>query len=238
MSACHAIGKTINALKWPVALISVLTLPATLTVGLNLIERLSWGNPSATRFLVGLVGYLLLWGLLLSKRVMGSLFSTFIHELTHALFAWLTFNSVSDLKLTWSKGGSIKVHGHPHWLITLAPYIFPTLSVALWLVVALSEGLLSRPILSALWLDLLMGASLGFFWATLKTDLRASQPDIKSAGRLFSLLVVPHFALTSSLLITALGAQGTQGVSNTLAHTSALWWRALQHSFTYVLTLV
>lgn len=238
MSACHAIGKTLNALKWPVAVASALTIPATLNAGLNLMERLPWGTPSATRFMVGLMGYLLLWGLLLSRRVMGSLFSTFIHELTHALFAWLTFNSVSDLKLTWHKGGSIKVHGHPHWLITLAPYIFPTLSVVLWLVVAFFEVVWGRPLLSALWLDLLMGASLGFFWATLKSDLRASQPDIKSAGRLFSVLVVPHFALTSSLLITALGCLGTQGVSDTLAYASGLWWRSLQHSFTYALTLV
>lgn len=51
----------------------------------------------------------------------------FEHELTHALFAVLSFHRVDGLYITREEGGSMHSYGQGNWLITLSPYFFPTL---------------------------------------------------------------------------------------------------------------
>lgn len=220
------LGRLINVSKWPVAIVSLITLPASVSVAQHKLGALSWSSPSVARFWVGLSLALIASRSLLKWTGLGAFFMTVVHELTHALAAWLTLNRVTGVRLTWRSGGAVKVEGHPHWLITIAPYISPTLSALLWLVVWGSELITGRPLLSALWLDLFMGASLGLFWGSLWSDLSPRQSDIKKAGYLFSLLVIPHAALLSSLFVI-IGGCGAQRLGAAWSELWLVWWRAL-----------
>jgi hypothetical protein len=50
--------------------------------------------------------------------------STFEHEITHCLFAWLTGNKVGEIQITLRGCGHMTVLGSPNWLIDVAPYFF------------------------------------------------------------------------------------------------------------------
>ena len=56
----------------------------------------------------------------------GSFFAIMEHELTHMLFAVLTFHKPRGLDVNQDVGGSFSFEGKGNWLIALAPYFFPT----------------------------------------------------------------------------------------------------------------
>lgn len=90
----NGIDRILAWLKWPVALAGVLLLPG-LALGLQEIARAIQRDPAPSLpFLAGMVGFLLAWWLLLRRRTLGTFLVTLEHELTHAIFAWLTFHRV------------------------------------------------------------------------------------------------------------------------------------------------
>ena len=224
----HTIGKTLEVLKWPISLLSLASAPASVTCLWSELAGLFNSGAAGLRFLVGLAGYLIAWRLLFRRRGFGSLFTTFLHELTHALMAWLTLNRVRGLKVTWSRGGHVVISGHPHWLISLAPYFVPTLSLLLISVVSAAEWVSGGPLISALWLEVLMGASLGLFWGALWIDLSVQQPDIQAAGRLCALCFLPGAACLSSAAVVAVGHAAHRGALHALAALGARWWGSLE----------
>ena len=124
-----SINKFINACKWPFAIASLLMLPGSILATLGLIGSLLPLSSGVSLFLVGFALYGVSWWYLFRQQAWGSAFSTLEHELTHALFALLTFHRVKSIKTTWNRGGSMSFEGGGNWLITIAPYFFPTLSV-------------------------------------------------------------------------------------------------------------
>ena len=56
-------------------------------------------------------------------------FSTLEHELTHAIFAILSLNRVTGLNATGREGGVTHYQGYGNWVITLAPYFVPTVTI-------------------------------------------------------------------------------------------------------------
>ena len=175
------IDQIINALKWPMAVLSLLCLPAIGPIFLESITRIL--SPQYAGLWVGIVGYIVLHQAVFRRRLFGSWLPTLEHELTHAIFAWLTFHSVGGLKLTWSKGGEIKVYdGQSNWLIVIAPYFFPTVPLV---VLALH---LIWPQVFAGHFGVIMGLCLGFHLIATVKETRLDQPDIKKVGYLFSKL--------------------------------------------------
>ncbi|MBO4288192.1 MAG: hypothetical protein J5985_08535 [Kiritimatiellae bacterium] len=111
----------------------------------------------------------------------------FGHEMTHAVFGWLFFAKVSNLRVT-TRGGSVML-SKDNILITLAPYFFPFYTMLL-LLVRWIVSLFCNPVpCPEVWLFLT-----GFTWAfhlcfTIHS-LCLSQPDCQQYGYLLSYVFI------------------------------------------------
>jgi hypothetical protein len=186
------IASALGIVKWPLAIVCAAYFPASaLTLGqevLGVVQGMRFLAP----FLAGAALYLLLW-LLVMRRIKVDFLSTLEHELTHCLFAWLTFNRVVGLRATLRNGGDTRYQGTPNWLIQTGPYFFPTVTIALMVVmrfigpqhIALMYGLL--------------GASIIYHLISTWAETHHRQTDLREAGLWFSLLFLP----TANLLCYA-----------------------------------
>ena len=190
-------------LKWPLAFVALMTLPGAIWAFGDLVLRAGDAWRHLTPFLLGAAAYFLLWKFVLRRPTWGSLLSTFEHELTHGLFAWLTFHAVVGLKASWRPGGQMQFKGRGNWLISLAPYFFPTASLAV------AVALLWVPAEHLPWANGLLGATVAYHITSTKMELHAGQTDLKVAGWLFSALFLPAAnVITYSLLLAfALGGR-------------------------------
>ena len=153
-------------------------------------------------FGVGLVGYWFLDRLLFSRRFMGSMFSTFEHELTHAIFAWLSFHRVQNLRVTWNSGGMIQVVGGHNWTIAIAPYWFPTLCLPFMLMSYLgSFG-------GAWWISSAFGAAYSYHLLSTYRETHREQTDLQYTSFLFAWLFLPTANLFSAGFVLAFAHSG------------------------------
>jgi hypothetical protein len=178
------IDRLINVLKWPIALLTLFLLPAIgLTIG-NEITNLS--STIFIPFIVGVAAYFILWKLLFNRRLWGSWLPTFEHELTHTLFALITLHRVTDFHTSYAKGGHVQYIGGPgNWLITIAPYFFPTF-VVLMLLVNYYFPLLQRDLFI-----LMLGFVVSFHLISTLTEINTKQPDLRKVGLFFSCCFLP-----------------------------------------------
>ena len=141
------------------------------------------------------------------RRTRYTFFLTLEHELTHALFAWCTFHRVIDLQVTLTKGGQISFHGRGNWLIALAPYFWPTISLTLMAI----AWLLPEPLQDVG--QALIGASFAWHVTSTIREIHPAQTDIGKAGKLFSLLFLPvaNMLAVGSLLSFAHGGLSKVG---------------------------
>ncbi len=156
----------INLLKWPIALLALFSTPAiALTIG-DEITKLS--SNILIPFTAGLAAYFILWKLLFTRRLWGSWLPTFEHELTHTLFALITLHKVTDFHTSYEKGGHVQYIGGPgNWLITIAPYFFPTFVI------------------------LLLGFVVSFHLVSTLLETNAKQPDLSKVGLFFCWCFLP-----------------------------------------------
>lgn len=152
--------------------------------------------PTLAAFAAGGIIYFLLWAMFLSKR--GSFWSVIEHEMTHALFALLFFKKVHSFSAKRRRGGNVVIEGD-NFIIALAPYFFPLLSIA---IVVIKPSILNQ----YQWiLQGLIGFTLMFHLVHLATEFHPSQPDLQRSGMVFSFIVVLFFNLLFvGLCITAL----------------------------------
>ena len=96
----------LRLIKWPLALACVLAMPVLpgalihSALAETQLTEYTWLGAGAGLYLVG-------WLLLFRRPIAGSYFSTFEHELTHAIFAWATLHRVTGLRVTWRDGLSL-----------------------------------------------------------------------------------------------------------------------------------
>lgn len=211
------IASVLGVVKWPLAIVCAAYFPAAaLTLGEELVGIVR-GMHFLVPFLAGAALYLGLW-LQVLRRIKVDFLSTLEHELTHCIFAWLTFNRVVGLKATLRSGGATRYQGTPNWLIQTGPYFFPTVTIALMIVMkfvgeqhlVLMYGLL--------------GASIVYHVISTWAEAHHRQTDLKEAGLIFSLLFLPTANLFFYALIIAFLRFGTGGFSQllqSLAHSPA-----------------
>ncbi len=190
------IASALGILKWPLAIACAAYLPAmALALGeqlLGIVRGLHFVVP----FLAGAALYVVLW-LVLIRRTTISFLSTLEHELTHCLFAWLTGNRVVGLRATLRDGGITRYRGTPNWLIQTGPYFFPTVTIALMIVM----HFIGPQHLSLMYA--LLGASIVYHLISTWAEAHRSQTDLREAGLLFSLLFLPTANLFFYALIIA-----------------------------------
>jgi hypothetical protein len=199
------IGLLLAFFKWPVALASLAFLPA---IALGLFHQLLMASGTTVAywwsFVAGVATYVALWYMVV-RHTKWNFFSTLEHEITHCIFAWLTFNRVVAINATLKSGGHMRYLGTPNWLIQTSPYFFPTVTVVLLIGMAI-VGWKSGPLIYGL-----LGASIAYHVTSTWTETRHTQTDLQEAGILFSVMFLPAANLLCYALIVAylrLGAGG------------------------------
>ena len=212
-----AITVVLTVLKWPLAILAVLTLPALAVSLIEVLVALWEGEVWRSAFGIGLAAGLVLWVTLKETRFV-SFWSTMEHELTHALFAWLTLNTVLELRTSdgtllhdprqddETARGSV---GHilsdgSSWLVLASPYFFPTFAWGVWLaILALAE--------QPTWLaKAVLGAALVANVGSSYRETHVEQSDIQAIGKTFALLFLPAANLFFYGLLFAYEAGGSQ----------------------------
>jgi hypothetical protein len=169
----------------------------------------------------GLVGYTIAWHFLFRRYWVGSAFSTLEHEITHSVFALLTFHPVTGMKTTWNQGGHMTFRGDGNWLIFIAPYFFPTLSVLVCLVrVFLAED-------QMMWTNTILGATIAYHALSTWKETHLGQSDIQRVGVGFSFLFLPGANVLSYGFLLGAAVNGSAGVmqysTDLVARTEQLW---------------
>jgi len=108
---------------------------------------------------------------------------TLEHELTHAIFGYLTLSPPVSLLATLETGGEVQLKRR-NILVVLSPYFFP-----LWGFLAMIIGLLVKESLQPFW-NLIPFALFGNFLYRLGTEFCWYQNDLKIYGRVFSTVVI------------------------------------------------
>jgi Peptidase M50B-like len=204
------IARLLQWLKLPIGVLALLYTPSAAWLCWTLTLHLANDLPYLPYFLGGLLGYGVVWVLWLRTSSV-SFLSTLEHELTHAIFALLTFNKVTGFKATWRRGGHMDYEGTANWLIHLSPYFFPTLSVLLLIPMAFA------PTEWRAWLFLGQGLALGYHLASTYSETHLNQKDLQLAGWWFCVCFLPFANLMAyALLLTGL-AHGLTGIPQLLA---------------------
>jgi len=109
------------------------------------------------------------------------------HELTHAIWAWLSGGKVKEFKVS-ADGGHVIVTKN-NFVIALAPYFFPFYAVLVAALFAVGSRLWNWAPLAP-WFHLLLGAAYAFHVTLTWHVLQARQSDITQQGYLFSGVVI------------------------------------------------
>jgi len=185
MQLSQHVDRVVNWLKWPAAVVTVLLLPNSVLASLELVQEIVSDPKPVLPLLAGLGLYVFLWWRFFRRPIFGSFLSTLEHELTHALFALATFHKVTGLRATWWSGGHVSYQGTGNWLITIAPYFFPTICLFLLAASVLLPAALLSPV------GALMGATIGYHVTSTYRETHSGQSDLMKVGWLFGLLFLP-----------------------------------------------
>ena len=195
----------VDWLKWPVAIASLVLLAPSVLACFELLVSCGRQPETMLPFIGGAGFYLLIWYWTI-RRWRTTLLSTFEHEFTHALFAILTLHRVTELRATWSRGGHVRIIGLGNWLITVAPYFFPTVCFFL---IPLFRLLTIVPANIA---DGIVGAAFIYHITSTMRETHGGQTDLKLVGYLFSTMFLPTAVLVSHGTVLAFAWSGMDGI--------------------------
>ena len=196
-----------KVVKWPVALFLLISVPALLQ-SYNYFE---FNNIEFYAFAGGAVFYLatmIFAGYNISRTM-----QIISHELTHTLFAYLTFHDAGRIRVNPDdSGGEMIVKGGGNWLITLAPYFFPLFS---FLYMLLMPGLVIASQNHFL-VHAIFGYFFGYYWGTVLSQVHPQQTDIIKEGYLFSTIFIVGANLYVTGIILAFNSKQWDGVKEYL----------------------
>ena len=199
------IDRFVNWLKWPVGMAALVLLVPSVLACFELVAACI-GNPETILAFVGGAGlYLLVW-LWTIRRWRTTFLSTCEHEFTHALFAILTLHRVTDFKATWKSGWHVRILGEGNWLITIAPYFFPTVCFVLIPVFRLLTFIPTS------FADAIVGATFTYHITSTMRETHSGQTDLQLVGYLFSVMFLPTAGLISHGTVLAFAWGGLNGI--------------------------
>ncbi|MGZ0165985.1 MAG: M50 family metallopeptidase [Planctomycetales bacterium] len=199
------IDRFVDWLKWPVAIAALVLLVPSVLASFELVVKCGRNPETILPFIGGAGLYLLVWVWTI-RRWRTTLLSTFEHEFTHALFAILTLHRVTELKATWRSGGHVRIIGLGNWLITVAPYFFPTVC---FLLIPIFRLLTFIPTNFA---DGIVGAAFVYHITSTMRETHGGQTDLKQVGYLFSTMFLPTAILVSHGIVLAFARSGIKGI--------------------------
>ena len=209
-------------LKWPLALLMLMLIIPTFKTDILILYNgltltvLGW-------FFIPLLMIILLW--LVIPGLSGAFLSILEHELTHMVFAILTCHSPHDINVKRGVGGNFIYTGKGNWLISIAPYFFPTSAVFV-ILLGLFYPLMGETFPNFYWL--ILGLMTGYHLISTLDEIHLQQTDFKSAGYLFSILFLPTANLICYGLLLSFACYGFQGFEifiSELSNQSLLFFR-------------
>lgn len=172
----------LGVLKWPVALLAVLSLPALVQA----LHYFQLNNMKFFAFLGGTFAYLAI-KILASARSNVSM-QILAHEFTHIFFALLTFHKVVHIHLNMDEsGGAMGFKGKGNWLIVIGPYFFPLFLFFLMLFATF----FAAKIPDTLWVNGVFGYFFAYHIESVAVQTHGEQPDFKVVGFPFCWLFLP-----------------------------------------------
>ena len=201
----NRVDRFVNWFTWPVAIASLVLLVPSLLGCVDLIVACARTPETILAFIGGAGLYLLVW-LWTIRRWRATFLSTCEHEFTHALFAILTLHRVTDFKATWKSGGHVRIEGQGNWLITIAPYFFPTVCFVL---IPVFRLLTVVPTNAA---DAIVGGAFVYHITSTMRETHGGQTDIQQVGYLFSVMFLPTAVLASHGVVLAFAWGGFEGI--------------------------
>lgn len=196
-------AKFLENIKFPLAILSLALLPAACLQLYYQVLPLVHDQSIRSPFVLGFLSFFIF--MVIFSHFTFNLFMTFEHELTHGIFAILTFNKVVALKV-FENGGKLEYEGTSNWLILLAPYFFPTVALC----VGVAIGLLDQKL--RWWGQFWLGTSIAYqlFSTVIETELK--QRDLIECGLAFSVVTLPFLNALSYILLTAYMTGGWHGI--------------------------
>jgi len=202
------IDRIFAVIKWPVAVVALLLLPGTGWALYDLVRTVSDQGKLYLPFVGGFAAYFAAWHLVLKHPAWGSMISTFEHELTHAVFAWATLHPVIDFKTTWRSGGHIRYRGEGNWLISIAPYFFPTAAVAV------AIALVWIPDRWLTWTNAILGVTVAYHMTSTWVETHRDQPDLHKTTFLFAWMFLPGANLLCYGVVVAFALGGADATGD------------------------
>jgi hypothetical protein len=199
----------ITLLKAAGAFLAVIVAFATvLACGQMIFDHVSPSLFALRYHLAGLVAGLVIgwWGWL------GGFFRTFEHEMTHVVFALLTFRRPRRMLVTDDAGGHMAFEGSDNALVSFSPYFFPLTAVLLTGVRGLASDGVILP------LSVLVIFFLGLHLCFITREIRTGQPDLIDFGYWFSLPVTAALLLLVWGLVFCNATWGVPGAARFLGH--------------------
>jgi len=194
------LNRIINFLKYPIAILFFLLTIQIFFILFSITDKIlshHYDNYIALYQGVGL--YILIY-FFIFRKMAGSWFFILEHELTHTLFALLTLHKIHDFRVHSHFGGFVAYDVRDsggNWLITIAPYFFPTLSMIIIGFIHLSQPQYYTPLI------MLLGYSMAYHIHSTIYEVSSNQPDIAKVGKFFAWLFLPSANMLAIIGILA-----------------------------------
>lgn len=162
----------------------IILIPLVFVFGKVLAELLLSYPISNQYSLTFLLSYILSLIIFFLVRYRMSYLTTFEHELTHNIWAILTFKKPVGFHVDEERGGLFEYQGGSNYFIALSPYFFPTFTFFVFplFFIIKNEYVLLH--------NIILGVTYGFFAARSLNETRPYQPDIRQYGLFFSYLFI------------------------------------------------
>ncbi len=172
-------------IKYPIALTSAVFFYPLFQVLVQMIFK-TFSQEIVLYFLAPIIGVMILWAII--PGLNGAAWTIFAHEFTHMLAALLTGHKPKSMNIHPDKGGSFTYQGKGNWLITIAPYFFPTFPF-LWMLGGLWFSYHNQAFPN--WYVMTFGVLVGYHIVANFYQIHAEQTDFKKAGYFFTVMFIP-----------------------------------------------
>ncbi len=196
----RALNSIIGWLKWPIALFMVVAILPAFQTDMDLLSRMD-DMKLLIYFFAPMIGIGMLFFV---SGLYGSFFVIAEHELTHMLFAALTFHKPRGLVIDQGRGGSFSFTGEGNWMIALAPYFFPTFAFVVMIARLFFPD--NQPI-PDVYLSVL-GSMIGYHLVATILEIHPKQTDFKVAGYIFTICFLPGVNLIAYGLMFGFAVAG------------------------------
>ena len=198
----------LKLIKWPVAIFCAISFYPVSRALMQMIFK-TFSSDILLYFLMPAIGIMLFWGII--PGLSGSALTIFAHESTHMLAALLTFHKPKGMSIRDGEGGSFTYQGKGNWLITIAPYFFPTFPV-LWMLVGIWFQYQGQTFPS--WYIMTFGFLVGYYIVSNFYQIHSEQTDFKKVGYFFSMMFIPGANLLLMGYLWSFALRGWDGLSD------------------------